>query len=106
MPQFRGFEPLGELGRGGMGVVIRARDQARGTVVAMKTIRHPDSASVTRFKEEFRTLAALSHPNLVTLHELFNDGDVWFFTMEYVDGIDLLAHVRAFGEPGHGGHGC
>src|SRR5262249_37710589 len=63
-----------EPGRGGMGVVYRAFDQRRGEVVALKTVRRPDAAAILRFKREFRALADLSHPNLVTLHELTADG--------------------------------
>src|SRR5580700_11012008 len=95
---FRGtkrFKVEGQLGEGGMGVVHRVRDVQRGEVVALKTISRLDAAAVLRFKREFRALADISHPNVVQLYELFSEEDQWFFTMELVDGCDLLTWVSS-----------
>ncbi|WP_168219213.1 serine/threonine-protein kinase [Limnoglobus roseus] len=97
-PQFRarGFEVIRELGRGGMGVVYKARHVLTGEVVALKTLQQMTPAGLLRFKREFRIAANLSHPNLVSLRELVSDGTNWFLTMELVDGGNFLAPDGAF----------
>jgi hypothetical protein len=95
---FRGtsrFVVEGRLGEGGMGVVHQVRDVERGEVVALKTMTHLDAGSLLRFKREFRALADITHPNVVQLFELFSEEDQWFFTMELVDGCDLLTWVHS-----------
>ena len=89
------FQVLRRLGSGGMGVVYAARDVKRGEVVALKTLRWSDPTAIYRLKREFRVLADVAHPNLVTLYELIAHEDDWFFTMELVDGPRLDEYIRA-----------
>ncbi|HEY5284518.1 MAG TPA: protein kinase, partial [Polyangia bacterium] len=81
------FKPIRLLGTGGMGTVHLVHDEQLGTEVALKTLNLSSGTDLYRFKREFRALADLKHPNLVTLYELISEGALWFFTMEYVAGL-------------------
>ena len=78
---------------------FRARDRTTGAEVALKTLTRVEAEGIVLFKREFRSLADLSHPNLVGLYELVADGDLWFFTMELVRGVDFLRHVWGMPRP-------
>lgn len=82
------FETL--LGSGGYGDVFYAFDRLRGEHVAVKVMRRASPAHMRMLKREFRSLADVAYPNLVTLHELVSDGSDWCITMEFIDGVDLL----------------
>ena len=73
--------------------MYEAFDGLRHRDVALKTLPHADSASVARFKREFRSLAELRHPNLASLYELLVVNDEWTLSMELVHGTDLLEHL-------------
>jgi eukaryotic-like serine/threonine-protein kinase len=87
------FELRRRIGAGSMGEVFEAYDRGAGEVIALKTLARVDAETVTRFKREFRALQSTEHPNLVSLRELVNDGERWFFTMELVNGRHFLEHV-------------
>jgi hypothetical protein len=77
-----------------MGWVYRVYDQETAAEVALKTIATADPEGLQRLKREFRALAGISHRNLVELYELFATGRDCYFTMEYVDGLSFVDHVR------------
>ncbi len=96
------YEILAPLGAGGMGEVYRARDPRLGRDVAVKVLpaavaSHPDR--LARFEREARTVAALNHPNIVTLYSIEDTGGTRFLTMELVDGQSLAALVTPAGLP-------
>ena len=90
-PRYRVIRRLGE---GGMGVVYEAVDTERQQNIALKTLLNASPGAIYRFKQEFRALADVSHRNLVTLHELVKQEDMWFFTMELVSGATFLNWCR------------
>ncbi len=89
-----------ELGRGGMGIVLLARDVALDRLVAIKLLPPDlaaDAAHRERFLREARTAAGLSHPNIVPIHTVEEHGDLVFFVMGYVDGETLRERVERAG---------
>src|SRR5262245_23611626 len=79
---FRGYEIVALIGRGGMGFVYKARQPGLGRHVAIKVLAPElaaDGEFVKRFHAEARALAALSHPNVVTVHEVGQEGSLCFF---------------------------
>jgi tetratricopeptide (TPR) repeat protein len=94
------YDILEELGRGGMGVVFKARDRRLGRVVALKRLTenlrdHPKA--VEMFLREARAAAALNHPNIVTLYDVGQEGDTFYLTMEYLEGMPLQAILKRRG---------
>lgn len=87
-----GYEVLGELGRGGMGVVYKARQVALNRVVALKMILHSSHAGEAahgRFRAEAEAVARLSHVNIVQVYEVGEHGGLPFFSLEYCAGGSL-----------------
>lgn len=90
--RFGKYELLEEIGRGGMGVVFKARQQDLDRLVAVKMIRASLIASaedVARFQAEARAAAGLSHPNIVAVHEIDQVHGQHFFAMQYLAGPSL-----------------
>ncbi len=87
-----GYEVHGELGRGGMGVVYRARQIKANRIVALKMILaggHAGEAELTRFRTEAEALARLQHPNIVQVHEVGEHEGLPFFSLEFCGGGSL-----------------
>ncbi len=86
------YELLGELGRGGMGIVYRARQASLDRIVALKLMHRElseDREHAARFLREARVAASLRHPGIVAIYDLGRLDGVPFFTMELVDGSSL-----------------
>ncbi len=95
------YEILGELGRGAMAVVYRARDRSLGREVALKVLRHEyagHQAAVSRMIREARAIASLNHPNIVRLHDLSEEVPP-YLVMELVKGRTLAQALAAGGWP-------
>lgn len=94
------YEIIDKLGEGGMGEVYRARDQKLGRDVALKVLPPEvaqDAERRKRFEREARAVAALNHPNIVTLYSIEEAEGVHFLTMEYVEGHTLSASIVSGG---------
>jgi len=94
------YEIIEQIGRGGMGVVFRARDKRLGREVALKRLPenlrdHP--AAVQLFLREARAAAALNHPNIVTLFDADQEEETFFITMELLEGDPLHVILRRAG---------
>jgi predicted ATPase len=94
------YDVVGRLGHGGMGTVYEAVDRERGTRVALKTLSFRDATRGVWLKREFRVVADLVHENLAPVYELGSDGDLWFFTMELIDGVRLSRWARPDADDG------
>jgi tRNA A-37 threonylcarbamoyl transferase component Bud32 len=91
-PKIPGFEVLGELGRGGMGIVYKARPVGESWLLAIKVIRKErllDEEAVRRFRREAQAAARAHHPNVVRVIDFDQAGTTYYLVMEYVDGITL-----------------
>jgi serine/threonine protein kinase len=90
-----GYQLVRRIGAGGMGTVYEAIRLDSRERVALKIVRHTSPSALYRFKEEFRNVTNIIHPNLLALYELVSSGDQWFLVMEYIDGGDFLDYIRA-----------
>jgi len=103
-PTFPEYEVLGEIGRGGMGVVYKARDLKLGRLVALKTIaegRHASSDLKERFRAEALAAARLRHSNIVVIHAIGDYQGLPYFALEYVEGGSLANRLARGPMPNH-----
>jgi len=94
---FHGMEILELLGKGGMGVVFKARQPALDRMVALKILPQKlalDPDFQNRFIREAKALGSLNHPNIVAVYDFGAEGGLFFFAMEFVDGTNLRQVLR------------
>lgn len=91
------YEILGEIGHGGMATVFKARDVELQRVVALKVLPGAvtrDERFVSRFLHEARTVARLSHPSIVQVHDIGQDRGAWYISMEMIEGQNLSEYQK------------
>jgi serine/threonine protein kinase len=97
LPSIGEYEVLGELGRGGMGVVYKARQKTLKRVVALKMILggiHAGPEELARFHAEAQAVARVQHPNIVQIYEIGTHEGGAFLALEFVDGGSLEKRLR------------
>jgi eukaryotic-like serine/threonine-protein kinase len=97
-----GYELLGGLGSGGMGVVYKARQLKLNRVVALKTLRgsrHIGPKALQRFQREAEAVAQLQHPNIVQIHEVGEHEGRPYLALEFVPGGNLDQHLSGTPQP-------
>lgn len=92
------YQLLSQQGSGGMSVIYKALDLALGRHVAVKVLRASltdDPTFLARFRQEARNVANLQHPNIVTVHDVGQEGNIHYIVMELIEGSDLKKIIRA-----------
>lgn len=102
LPEVPGYELLGELGRGGMAVVYKARQQRPQRIVALKIMHHPtngDQSWVARFRAEAEAAAQLEHPHIVRMYEVGEAKGLSYLALEFIDGQTLADRTQGQPQP-------
>lgn len=97
------YQLLERVGSGGMARVYKAQDKALGRIVAVKMLHDSltgDKGFLQRFQQEAHAAANLAHPNIVTVHDIGQDGNNYYIVMEYVEGQTLKQIIREYNQFG------
>lgn len=97
------YKLLERIGSGGMSIVFKAQDLLLGRLVAVKMLHASltgDEGFLHRFRQEAHAAANLTHPNIVTIHDIGQDGDRHYMVMEHVDGRTLKQIIRSYNHKG------
>jgi len=98
------YNVLGEIGRGGMAVVYRARQESLDRIVAIKELdlsrSSQDPRALERFQQEARASASLVHPAIITVHDFWERSQKAYIAMEYVEGLELKEALGILGPVG------
>ncbi len=101
-PNVAGYQILGELGRGGMGVVYKARQRGLRRLVALKMVlsgAHAGPQHLARFQTEAEAVAKLQHPNIVQIYNVGEQNGLPYFSLEFVDGRPLDKQIGGKPQP-------
>jgi tetratricopeptide (TPR) repeat protein len=102
LPTVAGYEILGPLGRGGMGLVYAARQVTSGRQMALKLVRggaHAEPRDLARFRAEAEAVARLRHPNIVSIYEVGEQAGWAYFALELVPGGSLAQQLSGRPQP-------
>lgn len=94
------YEILGRIGSGGMSVVYKAKCHTLDRLVAIKVLKEEfasDENFVSKFKMEAQAAARLSHPNIVNVYDVVDEGDLHYIVMELIEGITLKSYIEKKG---------
>ncbi|MBR5235899.1 MAG: Stk1 family PASTA domain-containing Ser/Thr kinase [Clostridia bacterium] len=94
------YEIVETIGKGGMAIVYKAKCMMLNRYVALKVLRpefREDKDFISRFQAEAQSAASLSHPNIVSIYDVGQDGDLDYIVMEYVEGVTLKQYIDAQG---------
>lgn len=94
------YEIVETIGKGGMAIVYKAKCLMLNRYVALKVLRpefREDKDFISRFKAEAQSAGSLSHPNIVSIYDVGQDGDLDYIVMEYVEGVTLKQYMEAKG---------